>query len=394
MIRIPISHFEKINDISLSEIKYVRLVVSGVEQESTLEIAKIELVGNNWQELGVSLQSEDVYTTQDSTFLVSVINDEDNPNYIPPKGVVGEYDRINQIRSKEQSIVLKFDNLLSNYKAAAKKILSFNEDIGQSFLMYDKMKMFVYGNSEYSSTEQTDVKIFIKFGNGQEYYKLTKPIYSGWDEERKRNEINLDLNWLSSLKTHDDTSINLINPNDIFSKTSESINYEFISDDNHNYKSVEIVGNPSLSRLQYFIIGIENSANYPISGEIWADELRLSGVKKESGSAVRIKSKFNLSDFSSSSINYSKKDADFHVLQERVGTNNSIETLSYTNNFNFGQLLPENFGIIFPINISYNSNKNTPKFLPGTDIRLGIQHRFFFSAIFYCKCFRKNFKEN
>ena len=259
LIRIPISHFEKINDISLSEIKYVRLVVSGVEQESTLEIAKIELVGNNWQELGVSLQSEDVYTTQDSTFLVSVINDEDNPNYIPPKGVVGEYDRINQIRSKEQSIVLKFDNLLSNYKAAAKKILSFNEDIGQSFLMYDRMKMFVYGNSEYSSTEQTDVNIFIKFGNGQEYYKLTKPIYSGWDEERKRNEINLDLNWLSSLKTHDDTSINLINPNDIFSKTSESINYEFTSDDNHNYKSVEIVGNPSLSRLQYFIIGIENS---------------------------------------------------------------------------------------------------------------------------------------
>ena len=94
-------------------------------------------------------------------------------------------------------------------------------------------------------------------------------------------------------------------------------------------------------------------------------------MELKKNSLVRIKSKFNLSDFSSSSINYSKKDADFHVLQERVGTNNSIETLSYTNNFNVGQLLPENFGIIFPVNISYNSNKNTPKFLPGTDIRLG-----------------------
>ncbi|MEL1231547.1 MAG: cell surface protein SprA, partial [Candidatus Neomarinimicrobiota bacterium] len=79
LLRIPISHFSKINDISLSEIKYVRLVVSGVEEESTLEIAKIELVGNNWQELGTSIQTEDNYSLQDSTFVVSVINDEDNP---------------------------------------------------------------------------------------------------------------------------------------------------------------------------------------------------------------------------------------------------------------------------------------------------------------------------
>ena len=101
LLRIPISHFSQINDISLSEIKYVRLVVSGVEEDSKLEIAKMELVGNNWQELGTSIQSENNYTLQDSTFVVSVINDEDNPDYIPPKGVVGEFDEINQLRSKE-----------------------------------------------------------------------------------------------------------------------------------------------------------------------------------------------------------------------------------------------------------------------------------------------------
>ena len=369
LLRIPISHFSQINDISLSEIKYVRLVVSGVEEDSKLEIAKMELVGNNWQELGTSIQSENNYTLQDSTFVVSVINDEDNPDYIPPKGVVGEFDEINQLRSKEQSLVLKFESLPPNYKGAAKKILSYNENIGQSFLMYDKMKMFIYGNSDYVSDTSSNIRLFIKFGNGDEFYKLTKPIYAGWDEELKRNEIDLDLDWLTSLKNKDNESIDLINSNDIFTVDDELIKYEFISDDNNSYKNIEIVGNPSLSRLQYFIIGIENASEYPITGEVWTDELRLSGVKKESGTAVRLKTELNISDFSSTTINYSKKDADFHVLQERIGTNSSTENLSLTNNLRLGNLFPSELGISFPLTISYNNSTNTPKFFPGTDIR-------------------------
>jgi hypothetical protein len=48
---------------------------------------------------------------------------EDTADYIPPKGVKGEYDPINDIQSKEQSLVLKFSNLEGGYKAAAKKTL-------------------------------------------------------------------------------------------------------------------------------------------------------------------------------------------------------------------------------------------------------------------------------
>ena len=336
LIRVPLSDFEKIQDISLSEIKSVRLVVSGVSEASQLEIAKIELVGNAWQELGTSLVSQDTYTAQDSTFIVSVINDEDNPEYVPPKGVFGEYDQINQIRSKEQSLVLKFDNLSPQHKGAAKKILAMDQKKGQSFLMYDKMKMFIYGNSDFATSEETDLKFFIQFGNGDEYYKLTKPVYDTWDEDLKRNEINLDLNWLTSLKNETNESISLINTNDAFTDSTDYKEYSFIDDSNNIYRNVEIVGNPSLSRLQYFIVGIENDSDHPISGELWLDELRLSGVKKETGTAVRLKSKFNLSDLSESTISYSRKDADFHVLQERIGTNQTVENFTFTNNLKLG----------------------------------------------------------
>ncbi len=369
LLRIPMSHFNKINDISLSEIKSVRLVVSGVDEPTTLEVAKIELVGNNWQELGISLSSENNYIVQDSTFVVSVINDEDNPDYIPPQGVVGEFDQINQIRSKEQSLVLRFENLMTNFKGAAKKILSYNNKVGQSFMMYDKMKMFVYGNSTFANEDQTDIEIFIQFGNGDEFYKISKPVYSGWDEDMQRNAIDLDLDWLTNLKMQNEETIELISPNDKFTKLPEYIKYEYIAEDNTLSKDIEIIGNPSLSRLQYFIIGIENKGSRAIDGEVWVDELRLSGVKKENGTAVRLKSTFNLSDFSSSTINYSKKDADFHVLQERTGSNSSIESFSYVNSLKLDTFFPSNFGISFPLNISYNTKKNTPKYLPGTDIR-------------------------
>lgn len=369
LIRIPLSHFDKVQDISLSEIKYVRLVVSGINQPTKLEIAKIELVGNAWQELGTSLANQDSYAVQDSTFIVSVINDEDNPDYIPPTGVFGEYDQINQIRSKEQSLVLQFDDLDPNYKGAAKKILAMDEKKGQSFLMYDKMKMFIYGNSEFASEEETDLKFFIQFGNGDEYYKLTKPIYDTWDEELERNAINLDLNWLTNLKNQTEDSIELLNTNDAFTDSLNYKEYSFINEIDEVYEKIEIVGNPSLSRLQYFIVGVENDSDHPISGELWLDELRLSGVKKESGTAVRLKSKFNLSDLSQSTISYSRKDADFHVLQERIGTNQTVENFTFNNNLQLGNLFPSQLGIAFPVNMSYNMINNTPKFFPGTDIR-------------------------
>ena len=74
----------------------------------------------------------------------------------------------------------------------------------QSYLMYEKMKMFIYGNSDNISEENTDLEFFIKFGRANDYYEIRYPIYSGWDKVRKRNNLDLDLNFLTSLKKKND----------------------------------------------------------------------------------------------------------------------------------------------------------------------------------------------
>ena len=67
-------------------------------------------------------------------FLVAVINTEDNVDYTPPRGVKGEYDQLNEIRSKEQSLVLKFKDLPSKHTGIAQKTLyTLNENQKKKF---------------------------------------------------------------------------------------------------------------------------------------------------------------------------------------------------------------------------------------------------------------------
>ena len=52
----------KLMNVDWSEIRYIRLVWSGVESKSELGIAKIELVGNDWQELGIAEVESEEFT--------------------------------------------------------------------------------------------------------------------------------------------------------------------------------------------------------------------------------------------------------------------------------------------------------------------------------------------
>ncbi len=373
LFRVPLSHFEKIRDIEWNEIRYIRLAWSGIEENSKLYIAKIELVGNDWQELGVAVDTSDTYTRQDSLFAISVVNTEDNSDYQPPKGVKGEYDQINDIRSKEQSLVMNFNDLLPNHKAAANKtLLALSGARAQSYLMYNNLKMYVYGASPWIGFEDTAVELFLKFGIGDNYYEISQPVYSGWDEERNRNSINLDLNWLTRLKLQDNSTVDKIRPTDIFVDTTDDKIYYF-TDENGlpDRRKIRIKGQPALSRLQYFVAGVRNTAAEPITGEVWIDELRLSDVKKDRGMAMRLQSNLKIADLGKTSIMYSRKDADFHVLQERLSSNSTKQDIRINSTFQLHKLLPKSWGVVMPLNTAFSNTLDTPKYLPGTDILTG-----------------------
>ena len=114
---------------------------------------------------------------------------------------------------------------------------------------------------------------------------------------------------------------------------------------------------------------MKNIGNQPIDGEIWLDELRLSGVKKEKGVAMRVQSSLKLSDLGSATMVYSRQDADYHRLQERLSkSNNTSENLNLTGRIDLHRFLPRSLGVSIPVNASMTQNQSRPKFYSGEDI--------------------------
>ncbi|MEE8437643.1 MAG: cell surface protein SprA, partial [Candidatus Neomarinimicrobiota bacterium] len=378
LFRIPLIEFETSSNSGNREwnsIHNLRLVVTNVEESAVIQIAKMEMVGNEWQELGIAPDSSEnfVKSDADTVFTISVINTDDNAGYRPPRGVLGEFDRINQIRSKEQSLILKFNELPGGYKGAAlKTLLSLGGDRAKSYLSYRKMKMFVYGKSPWINAENTKLQLIMRFGYGENYYEVSQPVYDGWDEDRKRNDVNLDLKWLTRLKLQDSTTVEKFNETDIFLDDGFKKEYWFTDAGGQKTgKRISIVGQPALNRIQYFIVGVKNLAQEAVSGEVWIDELRLSGIEKERGISLRMQGKLNFADLAQTSIVYRRKDADFHTLQQRLGSNNSNESFNINSRIALDKFLPNDWGIRIPLTAAFSNSISRPKYFPGQDVTVG-----------------------
>ena len=375
LFRVPLSEFDQSDESQQREwnnINHLRLTISDADKSAIIQIAKVELVGNQWQELGIAADSTEKFSKEnaDSIFAVSIINTDDNADYRPPEGVQGEFDRINQIRSKEQSLILKFTELPGRASGAAMKtLIAMSGDRARSYLSYEKMKMYVYGNSQWISNENTDVEMFMRFGFGENYYEVIQPVYDGWDEVKNRNAVNLDLEWLTRLKLQDSSSVKKYRETDIFMDSTDYKEYRFTDELGvETNKVIRIKGQPALNRTKYFVLGIRNLSETPITGEVWLDELRLSGVKKDKGISMRLQSRFNLGDILKTSIAFKRQDGDFHMLQRRLGSNKSNESFNMNTGLNIDKFLPSSWGVKIPVTTTFSNSVSRPKYFPGQDV--------------------------
>ena len=128
---------------------------SNLDNSNLVKIAKIELVGNEWEHLG-SINSYEIGSmSYNGTYLdsndsldirdditIEVINNEENPNYISPPGVSGEYNEYEGRFTKEQALSLNFSQVNNSGGIDSDESYFINKSTGYGTMDNDKKNSF------------------------------------------------------------------------------------------------------------------------------------------------------------------------------------------------------------------------------------------------------------
>ncbi|PKL82706.1 MAG: cell surface protein SprA [Ignavibacteriae bacterium HGW-Ignavibacteriae-3] len=374
LFRIPLKDWvSKSGDPSFSVVEFIRIWVSGVSKPVHLRFVEMNLVGNQWQKV----LTPPKVTLADTVLTVSTINVEDNPEYISPPGVFREKDRTQpnyDILKNEQSLDLIIKNLTDGDKREVVKYLFQPLDV----FNYKEMKLFIHSDknelpgsvSFYDSTKANNYasEVYLRFGsdttNFYEYRQpvrySTNPANNGWDE------VSLVFSELTAIKQQRDA--------DTSSTASRSIyKLPVPGKTGHTYG---VKGAPTLTRLTFFTIGIENplgkgKANESVSGSVWINELRVLEADATPGSAYSANASLRFADLLSISGNINRRDPNFHGLAERFGRREDQLSWGVALDLDVMKLLPVNLpGSNLKISYSRNEQKTDPLYTPGTDIKI------------------------
>ena len=376
LLRIPFqdsSAYTTVGNPDFEVINFVRMWMAGVPNRYKLYLASVQLVGNKWQTLGPPDPFGFNGITINPKVEVTVKNTQEHANsYQSPPGVYGEYNRDTGVQEKEQSLVLQYENLYPGQQVGAFWSLLQPQD----YTLYQKMKMYVHGDESLTSSQP--VTFFFRVGTDStnNFYEYRTKLYPGWDT---RNYVAMDFAEMTALKSY----AQLYHPDSV----------AYIDTTAGSYR---VKGNPSLSTVKIFVMGIEYDSlqidttfyagdsisvdttvtdEMPLAGEVWADELVLTDVRRNSDFAGRFEVKLGLADFGNVSVQYSKTGADFFKLTAVKPEGMETTQKSLSTQFNADKLVPPSWGFRLPLTLTWQNNLQLPKFKTGSDIILPAELR-------------------
>jgi cell surface protein SprA len=379
LFRIPIRQFDnKIGNINgFKSIKYIRMYMTNFSEPVVLRMTNFRLVASRWRRYLNQLNEPgfDVIPEPDDfdNFTVSTVNIEENgtptenrPPYVLPPGFSRDRDNTAAVerRLNEQSIQVCVDDLEDGDARAIYKQVSLD------LINYGRVKMFLHADGE---AEDDELTAFLRMGSDVDsnYYEIEVPLkmtepnaISPQDIWPMANEIDLDLNFLYSLKTLRDR--NSIPKSQLFFSSS--------IDEEAGYK-LRLRGNPDMSAVTWLTIGIRNPRD---NGEnqsvcIWANELRVTDFNDTRGWAANATLNAKLADFATVTANIRHSTFGFGGIQSRISERTREEATSYdiSTNIAVDKLFPENFGLKIPMYLSYQKDLIKPFFDPANpDISL------------------------
>ncbi len=389
-------YFDAVNEINdLRSIRFMRMLLSGFDEEIVFRFGTLDLVRGDWRRYNKALNDE-LSLNENTTIDISTVNILENENRIPINYVLPpeiQREQINNnntiIRQNEQSLAFRICNLKPMDSRAIFK--SVDLDMRQ----YSKLRMFLHAESlpgneplpGSGSEEEYDRRLvaFIRLGTDYQdnYYQIEIPLKPTEYSENMSNRLTSEEVWIPDVNSLE-ISVDLLSrlkakalqklglgETLYFDEELNSIQ-EFTPISNlpgqKKYK-LAIHGNPSLGSIRTLMIGLKNPSiqlGDDLCGEVWFNELRISGIDNQGGWAAIGALDANLADFATFSANGRYSSIGFGSIDQTPNQRTREELLQYDfiSNINFGQLTPSKWGLQIPLSFANGETFITPKYDP------------------------------
>lgn len=386
--KIPVRQSEENKDVignirNFKSIRFIRMFLTGFEQEAHLRFATMDLVRGEWRNFKKDLHPTNIVPISTAKLDIQAVNLEENAdktpvNYILPPGVTRETDPGQpQLQQNEQSMVMRVTDLAP---ADARGVY---KNAAYDMRQYKRLQMFVHAEKmleDVRDLKDYQLSCFIRIGSDMvnNYYEYEIPL-------KLTPPGNYSAN-ISNTQDHPDRYI-VWDPNNKFdfsfetlkdaklqrNKAKQSGNFNVsnqipyvVYDPNKPLNKISVVGNPSISDVQILMIGVRNVSGEIKSGELWVNELRMSEFDESGGWASMANMAVGLSDLGTINIAGRVETAGYGGLESNIMDRRmeDLYQMNFSTALELGRFLPEKTKLQIPAYFSYTNESLSPKYNP------------------------------
>ncbi len=392
--QIPLNSGTKVGPIEgFRGIQFMRMYMTDFETPKTFRLAEFQLQRSIWRKQ--QPLCEERPDQPNIEFSIDDVGIEENSdklpfNYITPAGTVRtrSFGQLANLLQDEKSMALKFRELPQSCEVGMSKIANIN------LALYKRLQMFVHAENlaviQRDTIKDGDISIIVRLGKdfpvdtlgiyndslknlNNNYYEYELPLTISKTNSKDpaqsqkniwptRNFINVPLDSMLALRKYRIEN-NL--------KARAGIVEAVVNPEKGDI--VRMVGNPSLGNVKVIEIVVKNRGNIFASGEVWVNELRVTGYNENFAWAAESRLQLQLADLAEINLSTGYSSNGYSSLDKRLHERNREEKFIYDAaiNIDAGKLLPKEAKLTVPIYAQYQKTLITPEFDPiDQDIRV------------------------
>lgn len=314
-------------------IRYVRLWFDGFTETETLYVFKISATGSRWKNYGiVGDRTPPKYPKE--VFNLTPVNTKTHPYYKPPYPT--EKDQFGRIKT-EGALEFRIENIRQGRTCVAHRRTDDNED----YRAYDTLTFYLL-SAMYDKKDNHELLVSIRIGSDSlNYYEYTTDYARGDSGYNSYRLFSVSMHNLLELKRERPA---------LGDTVSDSL--------------YTVVGNPTLSKNQFFEVRITNPSVTALSDTIWFNDIRLLAPKKETGRIFRSNGSVNLADLASLSFTFNETNGRFRKLSQEnvISEESAARRYAISSRIGLHKFLPADWGFSIPLDFNYGREFSEPRF--------------------------------